>query len=35
MPLLRNGLGFLAAAVGAYGVAQLALGRHRDQEPEA
>jgi len=34
MPLLRNGLGFLAAAVGAYGVAQLALGRHRDQEPE-
>jgi hypothetical protein len=35
MPLLRNGLGFLTGAVGAYGVAQLALGRQRDQESES
>ena len=34
LPLLRNGLGFLAAAVGAYLIAQATLGKERFQQNE-
>ncbi|MEB3325354.1 MAG: TPM domain-containing protein, partial [Cyanobacteriota bacterium] len=34
LPLLRNGLGFLAAAVGAYLIAQATLGKERFRQNE-